>query len=70
VVLVPDDVTVEATAQVAGGELVLFDLTSSGLALDRTVVDEVDDEVGRLELDVQVGFGEANIRRVPAATDR
>jgi phage shock protein PspC (stress-responsive transcriptional regulator) len=68
VVLVPDDVTVEVTAQVAGGELVLFDRTSSGLALDRTVIDEVDDEVGRLELDVQVGFGEANVRRVPAAT--
>jgi hypothetical protein len=72
VVLVPDDVTVEVTAQVAGGELVLFDRTSSGLALDRTVIDEVDDEVGRLELDVQVGFGEANVRRasISTTTDR
>jgi phage shock protein PspC (stress-responsive transcriptional regulator) len=66
VIVVPDDVTVEVTGQVGGGELNAFDRRSTGLAVDRIILDEVDDEVGRLELDVQVGFGEATVRRAPA----
>jgi phage shock protein PspC (stress-responsive transcriptional regulator) len=68
VVSVPDDVSVEITGQVAGGELDALGRTSSGLALERAVVDEVEDADGRLVLDVQVGFGDATVRRVPAAT--
>jgi phage shock protein PspC (stress-responsive transcriptional regulator) len=67
-IIVPADVTVEVSGQVAGGELTAFGRRSSGLAVDRTIVDEVDDEVGRLELEVQVGFGEVTIRRAPASS--
>jgi phage shock protein PspC (stress-responsive transcriptional regulator) len=70
VIVVPDDVTVEVTGQVGGGELTAFGRRSSGLAVDRVILDEVDDEVGRLELDVQVGFGEATVRRAAPTTDR
>jgi hypothetical protein len=72
VIVVPDDVTVEVTGQVGGGELTAFGRRSSGLAVDRLILDEVDDEVGRLELDVQVGFGEASVRRADptSTTDR
>jgi hypothetical protein len=72
VIVVPDGVTVEVTGQVGGGELTAFGRRSSGLAVDRVILDEVDDEVGRLELDVQVGFGEATVRRAAsgATSDR
>jgi phage shock protein PspC (stress-responsive transcriptional regulator) len=66
VIVVPDDVTVEVSGQVGGGELTAFDRRSTGLAVDRIILDEVEDEVGRLELDVQVGFGEATVRRAPS----
>jgi phage shock protein PspC (stress-responsive transcriptional regulator) len=68
VVTIPDDVSVEITGQVAGGELDALGRTTSGLALERAVVDEVEDADGRLVLDVQVGFGDATVRRVPSAT--
>jgi predicted membrane protein len=71
-VIVPADVDVEVSGQVAGGELRAFDRRSSGLAVDRTIVDEVDDAIGTLRLEVQVGFGEVTVRRAPASslTDR
>jgi phage shock protein PspC (stress-responsive transcriptional regulator) len=70
-VIVPSDVSVEITGQIAGGELTAFGRTSSGLAVERTIVDEVEDAAGRLELEVQVGFGEVNVRRAPdTTTDR
>jgi phage shock protein PspC (stress-responsive transcriptional regulator) len=65
-VIVPSDVSVEITGQIAGGELTAFGRTSSGLGVERTIVDEVDDPVGQLELEVQVGFGQVNVRRAPA----
>jgi phage shock protein PspC (stress-responsive transcriptional regulator) len=68
IVAIPDDVSVEITGQVAGGEFDALGRTSSGLALDRAVVDEIDDSDGLLVLDVQVGFGDATVRRVPTAT--
>jgi phage shock protein PspC (stress-responsive transcriptional regulator) len=71
-VVVPADVDVEVSGQVGGGELRAFDRLSSGLAVDRTIVDEVDDAIGTLRLEVQVGFGEVTVRRAPASalTDR
>jgi phage shock protein PspC (stress-responsive transcriptional regulator) len=68
VVSVPDDVSVEVTGRVGGGELDALGRTSSGLAVERAVVDEVEDGDGRLLLDVQVGFGDASVRRLPATT--
>jgi phage shock protein PspC (stress-responsive transcriptional regulator)/predicted membrane protein len=72
VVIVPEDVDVEVTGQIAGGELTAFGRRSTGLAVDRALVDEVDDAVGELQLDVQVGFGEATVRRASpsSTTDR
>jgi phage shock protein PspC (stress-responsive transcriptional regulator) len=67
IIRVPDDVSVEITGQIAGGELSAFGRTSSGLGVDRSIVDEVEDASGRLILDVQVAFGEASVSRVPAA---
>jgi predicted membrane protein len=67
-VIVPADVDVEVRGQVAGGELQAFDRRSGGLAVDRTIVDEVDDPVGTLALEVQVGFGEVTVRRAPVVS--
>jgi phage shock protein PspC (stress-responsive transcriptional regulator) len=63
VVIVPEDVDVEVTGQLAGGELVAFGRTSSGLGVDRTIRDEVDDPTGLLRIEVQVAFGQATVRR-------
>jgi hypothetical protein len=67
-VIVPADVDLEVSGQVAGGELLVLDRRSSGLAVDRTIVDEVADATGTLRLDVQVGFGELVVRRAPASS--
>jgi phage shock protein PspC (stress-responsive transcriptional regulator) len=67
VVVVPADVSVEVTGQVAGGEFTAFGRSSDGLAVSRTVIDEVDDAEGVLVLDAQVAFGEIDVRRAASA---
>ena len=62
IVTVPPDVTVTGEAAVRAGEISTFGATTAGLA-PRVSIDEAGDETRVLDLDLDVGFGQIEIRR-------
>ncbi|MEZ5095845.1 MAG: LiaF-related protein [Nocardioides sp.] len=62
VVIVPPDTDVAATASVGAGELQVFGTTHDGLGAETTQIFNVPNEVATLHLDVQMGFGQIEIR--------
>lgn len=63
VVLLPEDVDVELVGRVGAGEMDLLDQHDEGVGLSRTVVDEVAGSTAELTIEVNVGFGTAEIDR-------
>lgn len=68
-VFVPQDATVEVTGSVRAGLLDLFDNTSQGSELERTVVDQGRAGGGRLVLDLEGGLAEVGVRRLEGESD-
>jgi predicted membrane protein len=67
VIEVPADVTVEVDAELGAGSVDLLGERAEGIGIDRSVTDEVTaDGAGTLELDIQVGLGEVEVRRAAA----
>jgi hypothetical protein len=63
-VVVPDSVTVEADVRVSAGEAKVLGRSESGFDVDVRVVDDsVAGGSGRLELDIEMGFGSAQVCR-------
>jgi phage shock protein PspC (stress-responsive transcriptional regulator) len=67
-VLVPDDVAVDVTADVAAGEAVLLGLSDSGTNVSTHRAFERHGAAGTVELDLQVGLGQIEVRRQVAET--
>lgn len=63
VVWLPDDVDVEIVGRVGAGEMSLLDQRDDGVGLGRTVVDDVPGSDARLTIEVNVGFGTADVDR-------
>jgi phage shock protein PspC (stress-responsive transcriptional regulator) len=66
-VLVPAGTVVEARGRAAGGEVVLFDRSQSGLGVDFTRGSAAHDGTPDLVLDVSVLFGELTVRETTPA---
>jgi phage shock protein PspC (stress-responsive transcriptional regulator) len=62
-VVVPDDIPVEVSAHVQGGEMNLFNRRRSGWDIEESVIDGGDSDLGTLELDIEMNFGELEVRR-------
>jgi hypothetical protein len=62
-VLVPEDVAVDVTAVVAAGEAVLLGLSDSGTNVSTHRAFERRGSAGTIELDLQVGLGQIEVRR-------
>jgi hypothetical protein len=65
VVLVSDDVAVEVTADVGAGESDVFGQLQDGVGFTTDQQDAGDGSSGTLALDLQVGLGQIEVRRVP-----
>lgn len=61
-VIVPEDVTVDATAHIQGGEINLFGENSEGWDISQTTRSNVKDGDGPLRLETNVTFGEITVR--------
>jgi phage shock protein PspC (stress-responsive transcriptional regulator) len=68
VILVPEDVAVDVTADVAAGEAVLLGLSDSGTNVSTHRAFERRGAAGTIELDLQVGLGQIEVRRQVAET--
>ena len=62
-ILVGDDVDVELSGRVTGGELRGFGRTRGGMNVSMEHNDDVDDEVGTVVIELHHGFGEARVER-------
>lgn len=62
-IVVPDDVAVDVTADVAAGEAVLLGLSDSGTNVSTHRAFERRGSAGTIELDLQVGLGQIEVRR-------
>jgi hypothetical protein len=68
-VVVPEDVPVTVDGRVQGGEMNLFDRVSSGWDNEQVTTSEGSSDIGGLELDAEVGFGQLTVRRVRPTDD-
>lgn len=66
VVLVPDGMTVDVTTDVGAGESNVLDRRQNGVGVTSELRDEGDADSGTLVLDLQVGLGQIEVRRVDA----
>jgi predicted membrane protein len=64
VVIVPDDVAVAVEGTVRAGEYSIFDQTASGTGLQLAEQQDGADELGRIDLDIDVLVGEVTVQAV------
>ncbi len=68
-IVVPDDATVDVTAEVRGGDIRLFGASRDGYTVDWSTVDG-DDPTSRYVLDLEVGYGKIEVCRASQAVSR
>jgi phage shock protein PspC (stress-responsive transcriptional regulator) len=68
-VVVPREVPVKTTVHVQGGDVTLFGINRSGWDVDHDLREPGDRDLGTLNLDIQMNFGEITVRRVEPDDD-
>lgn len=62
-IVVPKGVTIDAKGRVGIGEVQILNLSKSGIDQELSVLSETPEDIGRIEIDAEAGFGAVHIRR-------